>query len=49
MSFLYCIHHRNGKLQPEFGGRGSENFLKHDDIQFDKIFQDENCIAEGLP
>ncbi|XP_046843108.1 centrosomal protein of 192 kDa-like [Xenia sp. Carnegie-2017] len=39
---------RNGKSQPEFGGRGSENFLKHDDIQFDKIFQDENCIAEDI-
>ena len=41
-------YRRNALKKQEFdGGRTSRN-LKHEDIRFDKVFQDENCAAEGF-
>ena len=39
---------RNTTKRQEFDGRRTINEnLKFDEIRFDKVFQDENCAAEG--
>ena len=50
-SFSICVifFDRNATKQQDFDGKrsGSSKNLKFDDIRFDKVFQDENCAAEG--
>ena len=44
---FYGLFSRNLEIQRDVDGRRSTGNSRLDDLRFDKVFQDENCVAEG--